>query len=336
MGRCALLCCVIFAAVGCQSELPAPFDEPATLPFERLPGGADTGAAADLDAPHDLADDTALEDSPSADLDTADDVAALDTTDTLGTTDTLDAAEVDTGDLAEDLADVPVAARLPVCLETLGLAPERLDPCSEVEGTLGACLTFDADVDGGDGSWQLIDRAAGAHHGTATAVTYLSGADGLGLGLDGSSDASWPATEDAMPPRVGLDVWIHPDRLPGDGDGGRFGIIDEGSGWSLFLYADGRVRAHCGGEVYSQPIAAGRWTHVACVNDDTTLRIFVDGAEQGSVASAGELGYSPTHIAIGRDNPDGNHFVGRIDTVRVWQGAPSAADVCRGAILWQE
>ena len=69
------------------------------------------------------------------------------------------------------------------------------------------------------------------------------------------------------------------------------------------------------------------WTHVATTYDGAAQRLYVNGTQVASRAQTGTLRSSATPLTIGSDPVYGQYFAGRIDEVRVYNTALSAAQV---------
>ncbi len=69
------------------------------------------------------------------------------------------------------------------------------------------------------------------------------------------------------------------------------------------------------------------WSHLALTYDGATLRLYVNGAQVGSQASTGAIATSTNQLQIGGDSIWGQYFSGRIDEVRVYNTALSAAAI---------
>src|ERR1051325_3808032 len=74
-------------------------------------------------------------------------------------------------------------------------------------------------------------------------------------------------------------------------------------------------------------IAPGVWTHVAGEWDGANLRVFVNGAQDGVLASGRAPRSGGTALKIGERGNGGTPFNGLIDDVRLWNVARSAADI---------
>jgi hypothetical protein len=74
-------------------------------------------------------------------------------------------------------------------------------------------------------------------------------------------------------------------------------------------------------------LALNVWTHVALTFDNTTLRLYVNGAQVGTRAVAGPLLTSTGALRIGGNSVWGEHFAGRIDEIRLYNRALSTAEI---------
>jgi hypothetical protein len=69
------------------------------------------------------------------------------------------------------------------------------------------------------------------------------------------------------------------------------------------------------------------WTHLAGTYDGTTLRLFVNGVQAGSTPISGAIATSAGVLRIGGNSLWGEFFQGRIDEVRIYNRALSAAEI---------
>lgn len=71
----------------------------------------------------------------------------------------------------------------------------------------------------------------------------------------------------------------------------------------------------------------GRWYHVACVYDGSTLRIYVNGNSERSVGASGMLRASTTSVSICRTTGGARYFNGVVDEVAIYSRALTAAEI---------
>ncbi len=69
------------------------------------------------------------------------------------------------------------------------------------------------------------------------------------------------------------------------------------------------------------------WTHLAATYDGATLRLYVNGAQVGSLATTGAMNTSTNPLRIGGNAIWGEWFSGMIDEVRIYNRALTAAEI---------
>jgi hypothetical protein len=70
------------------------------------------------------------------------------------------------------------------------------------------------------------------------------------------------------------------------------------------------------------PLATGRWVHLVGTFDGKTMRIYVDGTEQGAMERAGPVKPNAFHLVLGNyEVGHASHFVGLLDEVRLYSRA---------------
>jgi hypothetical protein len=67
------------------------------------------------------------------------------------------------------------------------------------------------------------------------------------------------------------------------------------------------------------------WSHLALTWNGMTLRLYVNGAEVAAHPRTGTLQTTTASLDIGGNSPYGEYFLGRIDEVRIYNRALSAA-----------
>lgn len=76
------------------------------------------------------------------------------------------------------------------------------------------------------------------------------------------------------------------------------------------------------------PLPAGRWVHLAGTFDGQTMRLYMDGEEQGSLARPGPLQPNTKPLCLGNyDARHAAHFTGLLDEVKLYGRALSAEEV---------
>ena len=74
-------------------------------------------------------------------------------------------------------------------------------------------------------------------------------------------------------------------------------------------------------------LALNTWTHLAVTYDGAMLRLYVNGVLVASTAKTGAIASSANPLQFGGDAIYGQYFAGKIDEVRVYNVALSAAQV---------
>jgi hypothetical protein len=181
--------------------------------------------------------------------------------------------------------------------------------------------------------------------------TWWSGRSGWGLSFDGANDYVEVAhSSTLMQKSVSAEAWIHPRSYTniyarvlekgGANAGGGYGIeFNPGNNLNRVRFLVWNGVAFQGVDSLSV-IPINAWTHVAGTFDGCTMRLFVNGIEEGTLACA-TMTSNTARLAIGRSSWTGSgacpgaspdcHFDGVIDEVRVYDRALSASEVAEHA-----
>src|SRR5204863_482455 len=129
-----------------------------------------------------------------------------------------------------------------------------------------------------------------------------------------------------------LEAWVYPT---GALTGWRAVIDKNVDGYYLMASSDQGNRPAVGGawppgaRIMYGPTGLGpnTWTHLAGTFDGATMRLYVNGELVASQAQTAALTATAGTLQIGADSYTGENFAGRIDEVRIYNRALSAAEI---------
>ena len=186
-----------------------------------------------------------------------------------------------------------------------------------------------------DGSGSLLgDSSGNANTGTITGATWTSGRFGSALSFNGVDNLVTVADSGSLDLTTSLTLaaWVYPTASTGVRDI----IIKEGANVDVYnLYARngfGLPESNVlvgGTNVVAQgsALAINTWTYVVGTYDGTSLNLYLDGALAASQPLSGPIAVSTGALRIGGNGIWGEHFQGRIDEVRIYDRALSAAEI---------
>jgi concanavalin A-like lectin/glucanase superfamily protein/fibronectin type III domain protein len=179
----------------------------------------------------------------------------------------------------------------------------------------------------------IVDSSGSGYTGTlAGPARTRNGRFGQALSFDGINDMVTVGPE-LHASRVTVEAWVYPTAL----SGWRSVVMKEAANGLVFgLYAHDNLphpamTVGVKGVDYSAggtaALALNTWSHLAATYDGTTVRLYVNGVEAGTAAGAGALPASANPLRIGGNSVWGEYFKGRIDEVRIYDRALSAAEI---------
>lgn len=194
--------------------------------------------------------------------------------------------------------------------------------CDANDMTLIACYAFEDTT--ADGSPHHLDAASAG-------VTFVSGV--VGKAAVASAQTQMTVAQNPLidPANLTVEAWI---KAPLPGIGARAGIIDNEGAWGFFLHEQGELQCITGTNVMAN-VPANTWTHVACSDDGTNRKIYVNGTLVDTAGVAGSLGGGTQGMALGANSPSGEQLGGDIDQLRVFSIARTDAEIAADATAAQ-
>jgi hypothetical protein len=181
----------------------------------------------------------------------------------------------------------------------------------------------------------FVDASGNNNHGTITGATWAAGRFGNALSFNGTNQLATVVHSPSLglTNRMTLEAWVYPTAAGGTW---RTVILKERPGQLVYaLYGNTNanrpraeiVTAATAAAQGSSALALNVWSHVASTYDGTTLRLYVNGVQTAATARTGNLVSSTSPLRIGGNTVWAEFFAGRIDEVRIYQRALSAAEI---------
>ena len=192
-----------------------------------------------------------------------------------------------------------------------------------------------------DGTGSTVTDASGnGNHGTISGAQWTSsGQYGKALVFDGVNDWVTVADSPSLDLTTGmtLQAWVYPTALSGgSANGWRTVILKQQSTQLAYaLYANSNTNRP-NGYVYTSSdqgvfgnaqLPLNTWRHLAVTYDGAALKLYVGGTLVGNRALPGIIKTSGHPLRIGGNSIWGEYFKGRIDEVRIYNRALTAAQI---------
>jgi hypothetical protein len=185
----------------------------------------------------------------------------------------------------------------------------------------------------GEGSGAVVADASGnANHGSVSGATWTTGKYGSALAFNGTGALVTVADSASLDLSTGmtLEAWVYPTATAAAWKDVIYKAVD-------IYYLEGSSPAgnapSAGGTFAAQPVYGpvalplNAWSHLASTYDGATLRLYVNGAQVASRAQTGPIQTSAGNLTLGGDAAFGQYWAGRIDEVRIYNGALSASQI---------
>jgi hypothetical protein len=231
--------------------------------------------------------------------------------------------------LAAPEPSLPTEAILAVPLSTITLAapaPASAGPADSSYSSVSLLLHMDgsnASTTFTDNGPSVFTVTANGNSQISTAQSKFGGASGL---FDGTGDYLSIPHNTAFSIHNSdftLEAWVYRSA-----SGVQHNILNKrddfpSSGWGWRINSDDTLRFfYTGGSTVDSfaTVSSGAWVHVAVTRSGTTVRQFIDGTEDGNVASVANGTSNSVALWIGVDRSVTNGFNGYIDDLRITKG----------------
>jgi hypothetical protein len=185
------------------------------------------------------------------------------------------------------------------------------------------------------------DQSGNNNAGTVTGATWNgAGRYGNSLTFNGATHGVLiPASSSLnLSTALTVEAWVYPTVTQ---SGWRAILQREVDAYLLHAGSDGGTLRPTGGGIFggnidyfnvpaANALAVNTWSHIALTWDGATMRLYVNGVQAATKARTGTLqgtagGAGPVHI--GSNTYSGENFLGRIDEVRIYNRALTAAEI---------
>src|SRR6266850_888276 len=181
----------------------------------------------------------------------------------------------------------------------------------------------------------VADSSGSNNTGTISGATWTpAGRFGSALVFNGTSAVVTVPSAASLQLLTGmtLEAWVYPTVAPA---GWRAVLAKNTDRYYLMASSDQGNRPVVGGTwtagnqntVGPSVLAVNTWTHLAATFDGATVRLYVNGVQVASQAQTTALTTSTGTLQIGGDAYTGENIAGRIDEVRIYNRALSAAEI---------
>ena len=180
------------------------------------------------------------------------------------------------------------------------------------------------------------DNTGNGNTGTVVGPTWTpTGKYGAALTFDGTNDLVVINHSSSLnlTTAMTLEAWVFPTASQ---SGWRVIMQKEVDAYFLHASGGGSALQPTGGgtfggalDYFAAPtaLAINAWSHVALTWNGSIMRLYINGVEVASRPRTATLQTTTTPLRIGGNSPYGEYFLGRIDEVRVYNRALSAAEI---------
>ena len=181
---------------------------------------------------------------------------------------------------------------------------------------LALCLPFESEA---------VDRSANNLALSVSGLSFVEGHEGKAARFGASSFLRIGANPIFDTAAATIEAWVNRDA----GTGGV--VFDADGRYSLTIGQTGVVLCNTSnGDVAEGTAPAGQWVHVACVIGGGRVRVYIDGAQRDDDGASLSASSGSTE-AVGGNAPNGEPFIGAIDSLRVFAIARTPEEIAAAA-----
>jgi hypothetical protein len=165
-------------------------------------------------------------------------------------------------------------------------------------------------------------------------ATFSSGNIGQAVSFDGVDDRVYvPHNSSLNVSNITAEAWVFPTAFVGEGS-----IINKrtsinNAGYGLEPTAGGNLSffIYIGGNLFfinsTSQLPLNTWSHVAGTFDGSTMKIFINGVQVGSLSASGSIDATTGDLVIGENIVNGTNWAGKIDEPTVYNRALSVSEI---------
>lgn len=199
-------------------------------------------------------------------------------------------------------------------------------------GLVGMWSFNGPDYDSSSTTAEVLDVSGNGNRGNNFSATLTQGKVGQALNFNGTnSRVIIPDSNSLDATNVTVSAWFRADSWA---DGDRNGVFIKGEAYYLTVDPNGKIHVYAYGKTSAGYHASNatlninEWYHVALTIDDNGFKTYINGVLDNTVSTGGSVSVSGADAAIGSEhNGTGRFFNGKIDEVRVYNRALSAAEI---------
>ena len=179
------------------------------------------------------------------------------------------------------------------------------------------------------------DESGNSNNPASSDATFAPGKDGMAVRTGAATELDIADSTSLDVDRITFEAWVNPSTLPTD-PAMRVGVFDTNGQYGFFIHGGGIFRCTLGAVTngpydVASAVQTNVWTHLACSYDGSNVTVYVNGESKLVTPATGVPGSGNNVAALAGNAPDGDPFIGLIDSVRLWNVARTAEQICAAA-----